>query len=292
VPGGRKDEWGAPANIGNKRAVIERGWLVGKLNERDEARRASREVAAANPADYSEALQRGLLVLTAFERGEERLTQSQLARKLDLPRATVRRALLTLAHLGYVVAEDKTYRLAPRVLTLATAYLTTNPVSRVLQPVCDELAEEFQASCTTAVLDGAVAVMVARALPRQSLPIGQGLGFQVPAARSALGRVLISGLRDERRRAYLVGNVTTDDDSLRQVEAELTQVRAQGYAYVAHEVETGFHSIAVPLRRWDDIPIAALNVGSNIERLPADDMLHRVLPALQATARKLQPQLV
>jgi IclR family pca regulon transcriptional regulator len=137
-----------------------------------------------------------------------------------------------------------------------------------------------------------VAVMVARALPHHPLMIGQGLGIQVPAARSALGRVLISGLDDERRRAYLLGNVTEDEDSLRQIEAELTQVRAQGYAYIAHEVETGFHSIAVPLRRWDDIQIAALNVGSNIQRLPADDMLQRVLPALRATARKLQPQLV
>jgi IclR family transcriptional regulator, pca regulon regulatory protein len=281
-----------PVNIGSNCAVIERELPVAKLNERDEAKRAGREVDAASSADYSEALERGLLVLRAFERSEERLTQSQLARKLDLPRATVRRALLTLAHLGYVTAEDKTYRLAPRVLTLATAYLTTNPVSRVLQPVCDALAEEFQASCTTAVLDGPVAVMVARALPRQPLMIGQGLGFQVPAARSALGRVLISGLGDERRRAYLLANVTEDEDSLGQLEAELTQVRAQGYAYVAHEVERGFHSIAVPLWRWDDIQIAALNVGSNIERLPADEMLQRVLPALQATARKLQPQLV
>lgn len=265
---------------------------MAKLNERDEAKRASRQVEVASPGDYSEALERGLLVLLAFERDEERLTQSQLARKLGLPRATVRRALLTLAHLGYVIAEDKTYRLAPRVLGLATAYLTTNPVSRVLQPVCDALAEEFEASCTTAVLDGPVAVMVARALPRHPLMIGQGLGFQVPAARSALGRVLISGLDDERRRAYLLGHVTQDEDTVREIEAELTQVRTRGYAYVAHEVETGFHSIAVPLRRWDDIQIAALNVGSNIERLPADRMLHQVLPALQATARKLQPQLV
>jgi len=47
---------------------------------------------------------------------------------------------------------------------------------------------------------------------------------------------------------------------------------------VFSSLETGFHSIAVPLRRWDDIQIAALNVGSNIERLPADDMFQRVLP--------------
>ena len=265
---------------------------MAKLNPRDAARRENRDVDASNRADYSEALERGLLVLTAFDRGEERLTQSQLARKLDLPRATVRRALLTLTHLGYVVAEDRAYRLAPKVLTLATTYLTTNPVSRILQPVCEALAEDFQASCTAAVLDGPAAVMIARALPRQSLAIGQGVGFRVPATRSALGRVLISGLDIEERRRYLLGNETSDQGSLAQIEAALSEVGTQGYAYVAHEVEAGFHSVAVPLRRWDDTQIAALNVGSNIEHLSREDMLERVLPVLQTTARKLQPQLV
>jgi len=265
---------------------------VAKLNARDEERRQNREVAASDRADYSEALERGLLVLTAFERSEERLTQAQLARKLDLPRATVRRALLTLTHLGYVLAEDKVYRLAPRVLTLATAYLSTNPVSRVLQPVCDALAEDFQTSCTAAVLDGAAAVMVARGLPRQPLMIGQGVGFGVPAVRSALGQVLISGMDDGPRRAYLREHETTSTARLDRIEADLADVAERGYAYVADEVEAGFHSVAVPLRRWDGTPIAALNVGSAIERLPREDVLGRVLPILRETAENLQPQLV
>lgn len=265
---------------------------MAKLNARDESRRRSRAVDASDRADYSEALERGLLVLTAFDRDDERLTQAQLARKLDLPRATVRRALLTLTHLGYVIAEDRIYRLAPRVLTLATAYLTTNPVSRVLQPVCDGLAEDFQTSCTAAVLDGPAAVMIARALPQQPLAIGQGLGFRVPAVRSALGRVLIGGLSAERRRRYLLDHETGGERRLARIEAEIGEVAAQGYAYVADEVEAGFHSIAVPLRRWDDVQIAALNVGAGTERLPREDMFERVLPALLTTARKLQPQLV
>jgi IclR family pca regulon transcriptional regulator len=265
---------------------------VAKLNARDEARRASRETGANSRADYSEALERGLLVLTAFERGEERLTQSQVARKLDLPRATVRRALLTLTHLGYVVAEDRAYRLAPKVLSLAAAYLTTNPVSQVLQPVCDTLAEQFQASCTAAVLDGPAAVMIARALPRQSLAVGQGVGFRVPAARSALGRVLLSGLDKERRRAYLLDHEDLDEPTAAQLESALSEVEAQGYAYVAHEVEVGFHSVAVPLRRWDETQVAALNVGTSVERLSPERMLDEVLPVLQATARELQPRLV
>jgi IclR family pca regulon transcriptional regulator len=263
---------------------------VAKLNARDEARRAARAVDA-NRADYSEALERGLLVLTAFEHSEERLTQAQLARKLELPRATVRRALLTLAHLGYVVPDDKAYRLGPKVLTLASAYLTTNPVSHLLQPVCDGLAEEFQASCTAAVLDGPSAVMIARALPRQALPIGQGIGFQVPATRSALGLVLLAGWDSERRHRYLSDH-PDPDESAAGLAARIAEVAADGYAYVAHEVEAGFHSVAVPLRRWDGTPIAALNVGTSVERLSEQDMREKVLPVLRQTAEKLQAQLV
>ncbi|MEW2505367.1 MULTISPECIES: IclR family transcriptional regulator C-terminal domain-containing protein [unclassified Amycolatopsis] len=265
---------------------------MSKLNARDEARRAAREVDGTSRSDYSEALERGLLVLTAFDHTEERLTQAQLARKLELPRATVRRALLTLAHLGYVVADDKAYRLAPKVLTLASAYLTTNPVSQVLQPRCDRLAEVFQASCTAAVLDGPAAVMIARALPRHTLPIGEGIGFRVPAAQSALGLVLLSGLDAERRHRHLVSHAGLDDDGVATLEKKVAEVAEAGCAYVAHEVEAGFHSAAVPLRRWDGTPIAALNIGTSVERISEADMRERVLPALREAAEELQPQLV
>jgi IclR family pca regulon transcriptional regulator len=265
---------------------------VPKLNARDEARRATREVDGTNRADYSEALERGLLVLTAFGPTEERLTQAQLARKLELPRATVRRALLTLAHLGYVVPDDKAYRLGPKVLTLASAYLTTNPVSHVLQPVCDRLADEFQASCTAAVLDGAAAVMIARALPRHALPIGQGIGFQVPAVRSALGLVLLGSLDPERRRQHLSTHSGLDEAAMATLESKVAQAATAGHSYVAHEVETGFHSIAVPLRRWDGAAIAALNVGAGVERMSEAEMHERVLPTLRETADMLRPQLV
>jgi IclR family transcriptional regulator, pca regulon regulatory protein len=265
---------------------------VAKLNARDEARRATRELDGSNRADYSEALERGLLVLTAFEHTEERLTQAQLARKLELPRATVRRALLTLAHLGYVIPDDKAYRLGPKVLTIASAYLTTNPVSHVLQPVCDGLAEEFQASCTAAVLDGAAAVMIARALPRHTLAIGQGIGFCVPAFQSALGLVLLSGLDEERRHRHLVTYSGRDEEGVAALERKIAEVATAGHAYVAHDVEAGFHSEAVPLRRWDGTVIAALNVGTTLERMSDQDIRERVLPVLRETADRLQARLV
>jgi IclR family pca regulon transcriptional regulator len=260
---------------------------MGRLNARDQATRAERELESGRAADYSDALDRGLRVLGAFSSVNQRLSQADLARMLDLPRATVRRSLLTLQHMGFVALDGRVYRLTPQVLTLASAYLTSNSVSPALQPVCERLSERFGASSAVAALDGFEAVMIARAVPRQSIALGHGVGFRVPVATSALGRVLLASLDPARRGAHLVPGIDAAvlDDAL-------AQVAAAGYAFVSNDVEVGFQSVAVPLRRWDGAAVAALNVGARQEQLTRDDMLNSVLPALRDAAKELSSQLV
>ncbi|GHH71834.1 hypothetical protein GCM10018793_07890 [Streptomyces sulfonofaciens] len=142
------------------------------------------------------------------------------------------------------------------------------------------------------VMPGAAAVMVARALPRHALPIGQGIGFQVPALRSALGLVLLGGLDEESRHRHLAAHSAPGGEAVAALETKIGEVVSAGHAYVAHEVEAGFHSIAVPLHRWDGTPIAALNVGTTVERMSEQEMRERVLPVLRETAEGLRPRLV
>ena len=58
------------------------------------------------------------------------MTLSDVSRVVDLPRATVRRCLLTLQSLGYVTSKDRYFSLSPMVLTLAQAYLTSSVLPR------------------------------------------------------------------------------------------------------------------------------------------------------------------
>ena len=62
---------------------------------------------AADPAarDFSKALARGLQIITSFGPQTRAMTLSEVARAVDLPRATARRTLLTLARLGYAKEE-------------------------------------------------------------------------------------------------------------------------------------------------------------------------------------------
>lgn len=248
---------------------------MGRLAARDSAIRQERTLAnAPNSADYSEALARGLAVLAAFGSGRQRMTQAELARRLDLSRATVRRAVLTLEHLGYLVADGRSYELSPRILRLAEGYLTSNVVSTVVQPACERMSAQLQGSCSVAVLDGPDAVMIARAVPHRLIAIGTGIGYRVPAPTSSLGKVLLAHL----------GQLDSQED--------VDRIRADGYSHVVNEVEAGFQSIAVPLRRWDGGVVAAMNLGCSVERFTPDVMRGDVLDALRACADELRSQLV
>jgi IclR family transcriptional regulator, pca regulon regulatory protein len=256
---------------------------MARLSDEDAEARRNRELAGtANPADFSEALARGLAVLSAFGAERRRLTQADLARELGLSRATVRRAVLTLEHLGYLTADGRAYELTPRVLGFAEAYLTSNTVSTIVQPVCDRICQEFNASCAAAVLDGADAVMIARAVRSSLLIAGSGIGYRVPAHSSALGKVLLAHL--DPSEAGSRGDVPNSK--------ALEEIRRAGHCYVANDVEPGFHSIAVPVERWDGRVVASLHVGAAIEHLPREEMSGKVLDTLRQSAEALRQQLV
>src|SRR5579859_2245800 len=81
--------------------------------------------------DFVTALARGLDVMRVFSgQHDEQLSLADIAKLVKLPRATVRRSLITLCALGYMEERDKRFRLAPKVLTLAQSYLSSNLLPR------------------------------------------------------------------------------------------------------------------------------------------------------------------
>ena len=230
--------------------------------------------------------------MATFDEAHRAQTLSDVAQRVLLPRATARRALLTLLALGFVEQDGRLFRLTPRVLRLAAAYLTSNAVSVLLQPACDRVTRAVGESCTGAVLEGDEVVMIARALPAQLMPAGVGIGFRLPAYCSALGRVLLSGLPDAALEGYLArvtlaAQTPFTKTAAATVRDEVLAVRARGHCFVDQEAEVGFRSVAVPLRRFDGTLVAALNIGARVERADPAAMTGRLLTVLQSEAERL-----
>jgi DNA-binding IclR family transcriptional regulator len=98
---------------------------------------------AREQREYVTALARGLEVIRAFAGQDEELTLAEIAKIVDLPRATVRRSLITLEALGYIEEKGRFFRLAPKVLTLAQAYLSSNLLPRVANPFVQQVSADL-----------------------------------------------------------------------------------------------------------------------------------------------------
>ncbi len=247
--------------------------------------------------DHIESLERGLRTLQVLGAGGKPMSLSEIAKAAGLARATVRRILFTFQRGGFVESDGRLFALTPRVLSLASAYLSSNQLVAVLQPMIDEVATETREVCSMAILDGEEAVFIARASPARVFSAGIDIGYRLPAFCTSVGRVLLGRLSHEAlayalsaaEKVRMTEHTVVDPDRLAQI---IAADRARGYSLVDREAEPGFRSIAVPVRRYDGVVIAAINVGAHVDRISPDEMVAQFLAPLKAAASAVQPLLM
>lgn len=256
-----------------------------------------REDGSERATDVVESLDRGLRLLQAFGAAGGAMTLSDIARIAELPRATARRILFTLQRRGFVDSDGKLFRLTPHVLTLAASYLRSDQLVTVLQPVLDEISVAAQEISSLAVLDGDDVVFIARASPTRIFTGGVDIGYRLPAFCTAVGRVLLGRFDDAELKAKLGATKRealtpqTVIDQKRLLAAIIAD-RDRGYALVDREAEPHFRSIAVPVRRYDDTIVAAINIGAHVDRISTDEMIERFLLLLLDGATSVRSQLL
>ena len=236
--------------------------------------------------EYVLGLEKGLAIIEAFGLKNKPLTLTEAAEITGHSRASARRSLLTLQRLGYVECVGKQFRLAPRVLRLGHAYLTSTALARTIQPTLEAISERTKESTSFAVLDGSDVVFVARAATRRSLSNGLGLGSRLPAHCAATGRVLLADLRPddaEQRllrmaRQQLTPHTRVDVNTLMTY---LEEVRQKGYAISDEELELGVRSIAVLIRDGKGETIGAASIVSSTARRSLNNMIEQLLPELE-----------
>jgi IclR family transcriptional regulator, pca regulon regulatory protein len=259
--------------------------------------RTEEEEKAREGGEFIESLARGLRVLQSFGIDRRPMTLSDLAKSSNLPRATVRRILMTLVKSGFVSGDERLFSLTPRVLLLASAYLISNQISTVMQPLMDEVAGKAKEVCSLAILDEDEVVFVARSSPARVFSTGLDIGYRLPAFCTSVGRVLLSRLTnheltDTIQRMTLSAQTTSTLVDKPTVIATIIADRTKGYSLVDQEAEEGFRSISVPIRRYDGAIVAAANIGAHVDRITTGEMIDRFLPLLKEMSLTAKPLLV
>jgi IclR family pca regulon transcriptional regulator len=269
---------------------------VSTIADVKESKGAAQEVANGDK-EFMTTLAKGLAVLASFGEQRPAMTLSQAAAASQLSRATARRVLLTLSELGYVTRNGRDFSLAPRILELGFAYLSTQSWIDRAEPLMKELSHTLKESCSAAILQDCEIVYVARMpAPHRIMSTTIAVGTRLPAFYTSLGRIQLGYLSDadlaERmKRANLARHTPRtliDPGSLAE---RIRSDRAQGYSIVDEELEQGLRSLAVPIVTRSGENVGAINLCAHASRASRNDLRDKFLPRLNAIAREISTSL-
>ncbi|HEX4472046.1 MAG TPA: IclR family transcriptional regulator C-terminal domain-containing protein [Nocardioides sp.] len=242
--------------------------------------------------DFVEALARGLDVLRCFDESHRQMSLAEVAAGTGLARPTARRLLLTLQELGYVRSIDGAFSLTPKCLTLGTAYVASLGLWDIARPHLEALVRTTGESSSMAQLDGSDIVYVARVSVPKIIALRVDIGTLFPAPVTSQGKVLLAALSPDELASVLAApsrsSVVLSPASVEliatRLDAELTQVRARGWALADEELAPGVRSIAVPVRDGTGTVRAAMNVTVHAAETSTEHLLDQHLPKLLRAA--------
>jgi IclR family transcriptional regulator, pca regulon regulatory protein len=250
---------------------------------------------ATRDGSYSQSLERGLAILSAFQSTRPLLGVSDLSREVGLNRSTTHRYVATLASLGYLRQDPSTkrYRLGPRVLDLGFSAINSMELRQISVPHLQQLSDDTGHTVNLAVLDGVDILYIERCRSarqgQRDIDLNLHVGSRLPAYCTSMGKVLLAFLGEAELAAAVERiqfarrgpNTLVDRKALLR---ELQRVRLDGLAVNNEELAYGLRSIAAPVRAPGGEVVAAINLAVHRSMVSLEDLLANLGPALRRTA--------
>ncbi|HTV95308.1 MAG TPA: IclR family transcriptional regulator C-terminal domain-containing protein [Steroidobacteraceae bacterium] len=229
-------------------------------------------------------------------------TVSEVAHEIRLPRTTVYRILETLCSAGFVFrdASDDRYRLTVMVRSLSAGFDDDAWVSRIAQPLTEELSREIVWPVSMATLLGTT--LTVRTATDHSSPLAverYSAGHRLSLLSSASGRVYLSFCSAAQRETLIdiLSRSIKDEDRLARaprtdLQRILAEVRTQGYAVTSRTRRLVEEiSVSVPVMLGERV-LACLSVRFTAAAVPLKLALERFLPRLKQCAAKISNSFV
>ena len=247
---------------------------------------------------FSQSVERGLAILSAFKPARALIGVSELAREFGLGRSTTHRYVATLTSLGYLEQDHDTrkYRLGPRVIDLGFSAINSMELRSISAPYLQRLSDKTGYTANLAILDDTDIIYIercrsARKGPRE-IELDLHVGSRLPAYCTAMGKVLLAFLPEEERNARLDRiklkphgpNTLTKRSTL---VAELERVRESGIAISNEEIAYGIRAIAAPVRGRSGNVVGAVGFGVHHSWDATQDLVRHLTPLLRNTASEI-----
>jgi DNA-binding IclR family transcriptional regulator len=252
---------------------------------------------AVTDASPSTAVERALSILEAAAQRRDGLTNSEISRKLGIPKSSASYILRTLEKRGYLRREHETgrYRLGLKILSLGGDAQVNLDIADVALPFMRSLVEKIRMTSHLAVLDQGEAVYVEKVEAPGFFKVNTWVGRRMFLHSTSVGKCLLAWLPKHEievliRQQGLKKRTPKTITTMTKLLAELEHVKQAGYAVDDEENSLGARCLGAPIFDAMGNVNAALGASGTLTQMDEANM-PRVIELLKDAARRISRQL-
>ena len=226
----------------------------------------------------NKSLHKALLILDCFTETHPEWGVSDLSRHLGIGKSSVSTMLSTLASLNFVYQSPTTrrYQLGPRCLELGYVASSRLMIRNLAFPFLETLLRGNRiVYMAIPYIDELLYIETLFPIRRQVNY--SSVGRRAPLYCTAIGKAILAHMPTPYVEQYLESvefrrhtpyTIVTAED----LQAELTQIRTQGYSLDRQETEMGIQCVAAPVRGPNGDIIAAISISGSPKEINFDDL--------------------
>lgn len=239
-------------------------------------------------------VERTLSILETVAHSTNGLTNSDISRRLKIPKSSASYILRVLEKRGYLLRETNSgkYRIGLKLMSLTREVSTHLDVREVARPIMEDFVKRTSLSTHLAVLDNGRAVYVEKVEnPNSFIKMDIWVGHRLPVHSTAIGKILVSQMTETEILAILElrgmekktpKTITNQKKFLK----ELENVKTYGFAVDNEENSFDVRCVASPVYDSQGKIIAALGTSDTIIRLD-EAHLPKIVEMVKNSAEKI-----
>jgi IclR family transcriptional regulator, KDG regulon repressor len=244
------------------------------------------------------AVERALDILEATAQRREGLNNSEISRKLGIPKSSASYILRVLDRRGYLRRDTQNgrYRLGLKVLSLGKDAQAGVDLAEVALPFMRGLSEKIGMTVHLAVLDQGEAVYVEKVEAPGFFKVNTWVGRRMYLHSTSVGKSLLAWMPKAEAEAILrqqglKKRTPKTITSVPRLVAELERVRELGHSVDDEENSLGARCLGAPIFDAGGNVTAALGVSGTLTQTDENNMA-RIVEALKDAARKISRQTI
>ncbi|MEW6210389.1 MAG: IclR family transcriptional regulator [Acidobacteriota bacterium] len=245
----------------------------------------------------STAVERALGILEAVSQRSAGMTNSEISRKLAIPKSSASYILRTLEKRGYLARERGTgkYKLGLKALSLGSRIDVGGDLKQAALPVLRRLVERYKLTAHLAVLDHNEAVYIEKVEAPGFIKMDTWVGKRMEVHSTAVGKALLAHLSSEEAEAiikeqglrrFTAKTITTRAGLM----ADLEKVRRKGYSVDDEENNVGARCVAAPVFDSLGRVVASIGVSATVTQIDRSSIA-KIAEAVKQAAREVSRQL-